>query len=108
MTQEIVPAHLSTSPIPTEAALFRSREARCGGSAGDGSQPLSTEDPQPSCSSAGKKKKRRRKKHKAEPRREEPTPAGGEPEVYELSSDEEHNTNTNTEWLVDMSALKAE
>uniref|UniRef100_A0A8C3G928 phosphatidate phosphatase n=1 Tax=Cyclopterus lumpus TaxID=8103 RepID=A0A8C3G928_CYCLU len=95
---EIVPAHLMTSPIPTEEALFRSREPRCGGSASESSQPPSPEDPssgnlQTCCSNtAGKKKRRRRKKHKAEPRKEEQTtPAGGEPEMCELSSDEEHN-----------------
>uniref|UniRef100_A0A8C3AML4 phosphatidate phosphatase n=1 Tax=Cyclopterus lumpus TaxID=8103 RepID=A0A8C3AML4_CYCLU len=93
---EIVPAHLMTSPIPTEEALFRSREPRCGGSASESSQPPSPEDPssgnlQTCCSNtAGKKKRRRRKKHKAEPRKEEQTtPAGGEPEMCELSSDEE-------------------
>uniref|UniRef100_A0A8C3G9K5 phosphatidate phosphatase n=1 Tax=Cyclopterus lumpus TaxID=8103 RepID=A0A8C3G9K5_CYCLU len=85
---EIVPAHLMTSPIPTEEALFRSREPRCGGSASESSQPPSPEDPssgnlQTCCSNtAGKKKRRRRKKHKAEPRKEEQTtPAGGEPEM---------------------------
>uniref|UniRef100_A0A8D0A5E4 phosphatidate phosphatase n=1 Tax=Sander lucioperca TaxID=283035 RepID=A0A8D0A5E4_SANLU len=94
---EIVPAHLVTSPIPTEEALFRSREPRCGGSAAENGQPLNPEDsasgnPQPCSNTAGKKKRRRRRKHKAEPRREEQTtPAGGELELCELSSDEEHN-----------------
>ncbi|XP_056221010.1 phosphatidate phosphatase LPIN2-like [Seriola aureovittata] len=97
---EIVPAHLVTSPIPTEEALFRSREPRCVGSAAETSAPLNPEDPasgnaQLCSNSAGKKKKRRRRKHKAEPRKEEPTttPAGGEPELCELSSDEEHNAH---------------
>uniref|UniRef100_A0A3B4YI79 phosphatidate phosphatase n=1 Tax=Seriola lalandi dorsalis TaxID=1841481 RepID=A0A3B4YI79_SERLL len=97
---EIVPAHLVTSPIPTEEALFRSREPRCVGSVAETSAPLNPEDPSSGnaqlCSnSAGKKKKRRRRKHKAEPRKEEPTttPAGGEPELCELSSDEEHNAH---------------
>ncbi|XP_040921832.1 phosphatidate phosphatase LPIN2-like isoform X1 [Toxotes jaculatrix] len=97
---EIVPAHLVTSPIPTEEALFRSREPRCGGSVAETSPPLSAEDPaaastQPCSNSAGKKKKRRRRKHKAEPRKEEQTatPAGGELELCELSSDEEHNAH---------------
>ncbi|XP_044033113.1 phosphatidate phosphatase LPIN2-like isoform X2 [Siniperca chuatsi] len=95
---EIVPAHLMTSPIPTEEALVRSRETRCGGSA-ENSQPLSPEDPasgnlQPCSNTAGKKRKRRRRKHKAEPRKEEQaTPAGGEQELCELSSDEEHNAH---------------
>ncbi len=86
-----------TSPIPTEEALFRSREPRCGGSAGENCQSLSPEDPtsgnlQTLANAAGKKRKRRRRKHKAEPRKEEQTtPAGGELELCELSSDEEHN-----------------
>ncbi|KAL6097691.1 lpin2 [Pungitius sinensis] len=77
---EIVPAHLVTSPIPTEEALFRSPEdPSCG-------------NLQPCSNAAGKKKRRRRKKHKAEPRREgQTTPAGGELELCELSSDEEHS-----------------
>uniref|UniRef100_A0A3Q1B5S5 phosphatidate phosphatase n=1 Tax=Amphiprion ocellaris TaxID=80972 RepID=A0A3Q1B5S5_AMPOC len=86
---EIVPAHLVTSPIPTEEALLRSREPRCV----ETSQPLGPEDPssgnlQLCSSSAGKKKKRRRRKHKAEPRKEEQTTCG-ELELCELSSDEE-------------------
>ncbi|XP_029934997.1 phosphatidate phosphatase LPIN2 isoform X2 [Myripristis murdjan] len=96
---EIVPAHLVTSPIPTEEVLFRSRESRAGGSAGESGQPQGTEEPasgshQPSSNTAGKKKKRRKRKHKADPRKEEQTtPVGGELEIYELSSDEEHNTH---------------
>ena len=96
LTQEIVPAHLVTSPIPTEGVLFRSREPRCGGSVVETSTTLSPEDPatgntQTCSSSAGKKKKRRRRKHKAELRKEEQatSPAGGELELCELSSDEE-------------------
>ncbi|XP_068437703.1 phosphatidate phosphatase LPIN2-like [Clinocottus analis] len=94
---EVVPAHLMTSPIPTEEALFRSREPRCGDSASESGQPLSPEDSssgnlQPCSNTAGKKKRRRRKKHKSEPRKEEQTtPAGGEPELCEHSSDEEHS-----------------
>uniref|UniRef100_A0A4W6CF42 phosphatidate phosphatase n=1 Tax=Lates calcarifer TaxID=8187 RepID=A0A4W6CF42_LATCA len=97
---EIIPAHLVTSPIPTEEVLFRSREPRCVGSAAETGPPLSPEDAasgntQLCSNSAGKKKKRRRKKHKAEPRKEEQTatPAGGELELCELSSDEEHNAH---------------
>uniref|UniRef100_A0A8C4HSC2 phosphatidate phosphatase n=1 Tax=Dicentrarchus labrax TaxID=13489 RepID=A0A8C4HSC2_DICLA len=88
---EIVPAHLVTSPIPTEEALFKSREPRCGASVVE----KSPEDPaagnlQTCSSTAGKKRRRRRRKHKAEPRKEEQTtPAGGEFELCELSSDEE-------------------
>ncbi|CAJ1082498.1 phosphatidate phosphatase LPIN2-like [Xyrichtys novacula] len=97
---EVVPAHLVTSPIPTEEAMFWSREPRCGGSAVENGQPVSAEDPAcgnlQSCSStAGKKRKRRRRKHKAEPRKEEQTPGGGggEQELCELSSDDEHNAH---------------
>uniref|UniRef100_A0A671UTF4 phosphatidate phosphatase n=1 Tax=Sparus aurata TaxID=8175 RepID=A0A671UTF4_SPAAU len=94
----VIPAHLVTSPIPTEEALFRSREPRCVGPAVDNSQPLSQDDPssgnlQTCSNTAGKKRKRRRRKHKAEPRKEEQTTsAGGELELCELSSDEEQNT----------------
>ncbi|XP_059183244.1 phosphatidate phosphatase LPIN2-like [Centropristis striata] len=102
---EIVPAHLVTSPIPTEEALFRSREPRCGGENGP---PLSPEDSgnlQPCSNSAGKKKRRRRRKHKAEPRKEEQsTPAGAEQELCELSSDEEHNSHSG--WATSLSVMK--
>ncbi len=62
-------------------------------------QPLSLEDTtsgnlQSLSNAAGKKRKRRRRKHKAEQRKEEQTvPAGGEIELSELSSDEEHNVH---------------
>uniref|UniRef100_A0A671UTF9 phosphatidate phosphatase n=1 Tax=Sparus aurata TaxID=8175 RepID=A0A671UTF9_SPAAU len=108
---EIVPAHLVTSPIPTEEALFRSREPRCVGPAVDNSQPLSQDDPssgnlQTCSNTAGKKRKRRRRKHKAEPRKEEQTTsAGGELELCELSSDEEQNTQHGRS--VNMFSLKA-
>lgn len=97
-----------TSPIPTEEALFRGREPRCGGSGTETSQPLSPEElvpgnPQTCSSTANKKRKRRRKKHKVEPRKEEQTrPAGGEVELCELSSDEDGK------WLVTTLSLKAE
>uniref|UniRef100_A0A3Q2WXW5 phosphatidate phosphatase n=1 Tax=Haplochromis burtoni TaxID=8153 RepID=A0A3Q2WXW5_HAPBU len=98
---EIVPAHLVTSPIPTEEPLFRSRESRCGGTTAETSQPLSLEEPvsvnlHPCSNSAGKKKKRRRRKHKAEPRKEEQTTvsAAGELELCDLSSDEEQNAQS--------------
>uniref|UniRef100_A0A669BMY9 phosphatidate phosphatase n=1 Tax=Oreochromis niloticus TaxID=8128 RepID=A0A669BMY9_ORENI len=101
---EIVPAHLVTSPIPTEEPLFRSRESRCGGTTAETSQPLSLEEPvsgnlHPCSNSAGKKKKRRRRKHKAEPRKEEQTTvsAGGELELCDLSSDEEQNAHSGRE-----------
>ncbi|XP_041670387.1 phosphatidate phosphatase LPIN2-like [Cheilinus undulatus] len=96
---EVVPAHLVTSPIPTEEPLFWSREPRCGGSAAESSQPQSPEEPasgnlQTCSNTAVKKRKRRRRKHKAEPRKEEQTAAvGGEIELVELSSDEDHNAH---------------
>lgn len=113
LKQEIVPAHLVTSPIPTEEPLFRSRESRCGGTTAETSQPLSLEEPvsvnlHPCSNSAGKKKKRRRRKHKAEPRKEEQTTssAAGELELCDLSSDEEQNAH-NGRWG-DMFTLKIE
>ncbi|KAM4606224.1 phosphatidate phosphatase LPIN2-like [Polymixia lowei] len=98
-SNEIVPAHLVTSPIPTEQALFWSRESRAGGPAVEGGQPPAPEEAaqgthQSTSSTTGKKKRRRRKKHKADPRKEEQTtPVGAELDVCELSSDEEHNTH---------------
>uniref|UniRef100_A0A7N8WRL8 phosphatidate phosphatase n=1 Tax=Mastacembelus armatus TaxID=205130 RepID=A0A7N8WRL8_9TELE len=75
---EIVPAHLVTSPIPTAETLFRSRD----------SENLASENQLSFL--AGKKKKRRRRKHKADQRKEEKTtPAGGELELGDLTSDEE-------------------
>ncbi|XP_074550108.1 phosphatidate phosphatase LPIN2-like [Halichoeres trimaculatus] len=97
---ETIPAHLVTSPIPTEDPLFWSREPTA-----ESSQPASPEDPasgnpQTCSNSAGKKRKRRRRKHKAEPRKEEQTAAaGGELELCELSSDDErssHNGRTSS------------
>lgn len=110
--QEIVPAHLMTSPIPTEEALFRSRELRCGGSGMENSQPLSPEDTASGntqiCSNTiGKKRKRRRKKHKVEPLKEEQTMlAGAEAELVEVSSGEENSTPSG-QWLVDALCWKA-
>ncbi|XP_037550096.1 phosphatidate phosphatase LPIN2 [Nematolebias whitei] len=94
---EIIPAHLVTSPIPSEEVLIRSRESRCGGAIETG-QPLSPDlNPANSqlCSgTAGRKKRRRRRKHKAEPRKEEQACAGGEPELCDCSSDEEQHANS--------------
>lgn len=65
----------------------------------ENSQPPSLEDSasgnlQPCSNTAGKKKRKRRRKHRAEPRKEEQsTPAGGELELCELSSDEEHKAH---------------
>ncbi|KAM8881051.1 phosphatidate phosphatase LPIN2-like isoform 1-T2 [Synchiropus picturatus] len=82
----MVPAHLVTSPIPTEDPLFRIRE----------NIPPEEEFASgsfQSCSNV-KKKKRRRKKHKTEQRKEEQSaPAGGDVELCELSSDEEQNNS---------------
>lgn len=90
-----------TSPITTEEAVLGGREGRCGESGMGNSQPLGPEDPSArnmQFSSAGKKRKRRRKRHKTEPRKEDQTtPAGGEVELCELSSDEE---KTHCQWLV--------
>uniref|UniRef100_A0A8C6NMX5 phosphatidate phosphatase n=1 Tax=Nothobranchius furzeri TaxID=105023 RepID=A0A8C6NMX5_NOTFU len=81
---EIIPAHLVTSPIPSEEVLIRSREARCGGST-ETCQPLDPDlesaNTQLCSTSAGRKKRRRRRKHRAEPRREEQPCAGGELEL---------------------------
>ncbi|XP_064188955.1 phosphatidate phosphatase LPIN2-like isoform X2 [Anguilla rostrata] len=87
---EIVPAHLATSPIPTEEQVFWSLEP------GLGQGPEESGGP-PQGAVSVKKKKRRKKKHKADPRREEQTPpaAGGE-EIFEMdmSSDDEHGPHT--------------
>uniref|UniRef100_A0A3P8UDK4 phosphatidate phosphatase n=1 Tax=Cynoglossus semilaevis TaxID=244447 RepID=A0A3P8UDK4_CYNSE len=84
---EFIPAHLVTSPIPTEEAPFRSPDHSPTASPGD-----------QSCqNSALKKKKRRRRKHRAEPHKEEQpsTTAGSEQEQeQELSSDEEQRAST--------------
>ncbi|XP_012734783.2 phosphatidate phosphatase LPIN2 isoform X2 [Fundulus heteroclitus] len=78
-TQEenIVPAHLATSPIPTESHLFWISEVGNRAPKDPNNDPLDPEDPPepPAPSATGtKKKKRRRKKHKGDPRREELTP----------------------------------
>ncbi|KAM3842257.1 phosphatidate phosphatase LPIN2 [Diretmus argenteus] len=75
---QIVPAHLATSPIPTEGHLFWISEVverRAPQNLED--DPADPEDPpEPPAPStmATKKKKKRRKKHKGDPRREELTP----------------------------------
>ncbi|KAG9348001.1 hypothetical protein JZ751_004020 [Albula glossodonta] len=93
---EVVPAHLATSPIPTEEQMFWSRDTRhVGQGAGiEHGQGQGSEDTASLSSGtvSVKKKKRRRKKHKADSRREEQTPTAGSEEIFEmdLSSDEEH------------------
>uniref|UniRef100_A0AAQ4QTM9 phosphatidate phosphatase n=1 Tax=Gasterosteus aculeatus aculeatus TaxID=481459 RepID=A0AAQ4QTM9_GASAC len=73
----IVPAHLATSPIPTESHLFWMSEVEHRALKDLGDDPADQEDPPepPAPSTAGtKKKKKRRRKHKGDPRREELTP----------------------------------
>lgn len=101
---EIVPAHLATSPIPTESHLFWiGGDHRSSQNLDD--DPLDPEDPpDPPVASTGaaKKKKKRRKKHKGDPRREELTPPAvisstpSTDEIFEmdLSSDEDPASNT--------------
>uniref|UniRef100_A0A672Q2E1 phosphatidate phosphatase n=1 Tax=Sinocyclocheilus grahami TaxID=75366 RepID=A0A672Q2E1_SINGR len=96
---EIVPAHLATSPIPTESHLFWiGGDHRSSQNLDD--DPLDPEDPpDPPVASMGaaKKKKKRRKKHKGDPRREELTPPAiisstpSTDDIFEmdLSSDED-------------------
>uniref|UniRef100_A0A6Q2WTM8 phosphatidate phosphatase n=1 Tax=Esox lucius TaxID=8010 RepID=A0A6Q2WTM8_ESOLU len=101
---EVIPARLVTSPIPTEEVSWRGRESRAGWSCLEGGQPVPpgvSEDPGhssnspllPPSSAAGKKKKRRRRKHKADLRKEEQQTPGFE-EVCDLSSDEEPGLNS--------------
>uniref|UniRef100_A0A8C6UKM2 phosphatidate phosphatase n=1 Tax=Neogobius melanostomus TaxID=47308 RepID=A0A8C6UKM2_9GOBI len=71
---QVVPAHLATSPIPTESHLFWISEVEHRAPTNLEDDPADPEDPpEPSTSSTVsiKKKKRRRKKHKGDPRREE-------------------------------------
>ncbi|KAI4903522.1 hypothetical protein NFI96_027566 [Prochilodus magdalenae] len=96
---EVVPAHLATSPIPTESHMFwLGGERDPSQDLEDGAQdPEEPPEPPVASTSIGKKKKRRRKKHKGDPRREEPTPPASvgasapTDEIFEmdLSSDEE-------------------
>ncbi|XP_053186404.1 phosphatidate phosphatase LPIN2 isoform X1 [Scomber japonicus] len=74
---QIVPAHLATSPIPTESHLFWISEVEHRPPKDLEDDPAEREDPpEPPAPStvATKKKKRRKKKHKGDPRREELTP----------------------------------
>uniref|UniRef100_A0A665WUV4 phosphatidate phosphatase n=1 Tax=Echeneis naucrates TaxID=173247 RepID=A0A665WUV4_ECHNA len=74
---QIVPAHLATSPIPTESHLFWISEVEHMVPKDLEDDPADQEDPpEPPTPSTvtTKKKKRRRKKHKGDPRREELTP----------------------------------
>ncbi|KAE8290746.1 Phosphatidate phosphatase LPIN2 [Larimichthys crocea] len=75
---QIVPAHLATSPIPTESHLFWISEVEHRSAAkdleDDHADPEDPPEPPAPSTMATKKKKRRRKKHKGDPRREELTP----------------------------------
>uniref|UniRef100_A0A8C7ZXQ9 phosphatidate phosphatase n=1 Tax=Oryzias sinensis TaxID=183150 RepID=A0A8C7ZXQ9_9TELE len=73
----IIPAHLATSPIPTESHMFWISEVESRAAKKMQDVPGDPEDPPESpapSTLASKKKKRRRKKHKGDPRREELTP----------------------------------
>ncbi|KAM9349370.1 phosphatidate phosphatase LPIN2 [Symphorus nematophorus] len=72
---QIVPAHLATSPIPTESHLFWISEVEHRTVKDlDPADPEDPPEPPAPSTVATKKKKRRRKKHKGDPRREELTP----------------------------------
>lgn len=110
--QQIVPAHLATSPIPTESHLFWISEVEDRAPKDLEDDPADPDPPGPPAVSnvATKKKKKRRRKHKGDSRREELTPpmsvtaanataaatpatsnSGPNEEIFEmeLSSDEE-------------------
>ncbi|CAJ1072754.1 phosphatidate phosphatase LPIN2 isoform X1 [Xyrichtys novacula] len=70
---QIIPAHLATSPIPTESHLFWISEVEHK-ELDDTADLEDPPDPPVPSTLAIKKKKRRRKKHKGDPRREELTP----------------------------------
>ncbi|KAM6919309.1 phosphatidate phosphatase LPIN2 [Xenentodon cancila] len=75
--QNIVPAHLATSPIPTESHLFWISDVENRPSKDledDSLEPEDPPEPPAPTTMTTKKKKRRRKKHKGDPRREELTP----------------------------------
>ncbi|KAM4557235.1 phosphatidate phosphatase LPIN2 isoform 2-T2 [Fundulus diaphanus] len=72
--ENIVPAHLATSPIPTESHLFWISEVGNRAPKDPNDDPLDPEEPPAPSATGTKKKKRRRKKHKGDPRREELTP----------------------------------
>uniref|UniRef100_A0A8D3BU66 phosphatidate phosphatase n=1 Tax=Scophthalmus maximus TaxID=52904 RepID=A0A8D3BU66_SCOMX len=74
---QIVPAHLATSPIPTESHLFWMSEVEHRAAIDledDHADPEYPHEPPAPCTMSTKKKKRRRRKHKGDPRREELTP----------------------------------
>uniref|UniRef100_A0A7N6FAR7 phosphatidate phosphatase n=1 Tax=Anabas testudineus TaxID=64144 RepID=A0A7N6FAR7_ANATE len=87
---QIVPAHLATSPIPTDSHLFWISEVEHRAPKGREDDPADPDDPPAPAPSTmtTKKKKRRKKKHKGDPRRED---TGQSEEIFEmdLSSDED-------------------
>uniref|UniRef100_A0A3Q3KUR0 phosphatidate phosphatase n=1 Tax=Mastacembelus armatus TaxID=205130 RepID=A0A3Q3KUR0_9TELE len=93
---QIVPAHLATSPIPTESHLLWISEVEHRAPKDVEDDPADPEDPpEPPAPSTmtTKKKKRRKKKHKGDPRREELTPPMLVNTNMDLSSDEETATH---------------
>uniref|UniRef100_A0A7N6C5Z0 phosphatidate phosphatase n=1 Tax=Anabas testudineus TaxID=64144 RepID=A0A7N6C5Z0_ANATE len=91
---QIVPAHLATSPIPTDSHLFWISEVEHRAPKGREDDPADPDDPPAPAPSTmtTKKKKRRKKKHKGDPRRED---TGQSEEIFEmdLSSDEDGATH---------------
>lgn len=87
----IVPAHLATSPIPTDGHMFWITEVEHMVSQDLEYHPIDPEPP--ALSTVGiKKKKKRRKKHKGDPRREELTP----PMAHNTANPNAANTPTAT------------
>uniref|UniRef100_A0A8C3A157 phosphatidate phosphatase n=1 Tax=Cyclopterus lumpus TaxID=8103 RepID=A0A8C3A157_CYCLU len=104
---QIVPAHLATSPIPTESHLFWMSEVEHRALKDLEDDPADPEDPpEPPAPStmATKKKKKRRKKHKGDPRRED---SGQNEEIFEmdLSSDEEAAVHVSRDTEIDFILL---
>ncbi|XP_062850021.1 phosphatidate phosphatase LPIN2 [Trichomycterus rosablanca] len=118
---EVVPAHLATSPIPTESHMFW-LGGDCEPTQDFDKDTLDLEEPpEPplASTSTAKKKKRRRKKHKGDPRREELTPpastgtstntSANTEEIFEmdLSSDEEAASSTRSSSISTTKELEA-
>ncbi|XP_063063610.1 phosphatidate phosphatase LPIN2-like [Engraulis encrasicolus] len=98
---EVIPAHLVTSPIPTDDPAFRAREARAMGTSSfaEGGAPEELSGSTAAGAGAGgvKKRRRRRRKHKADLRKEE-TNADTNSEVEvekDKTSEDDHNTHAN-------------
>lgn len=109
-SQQIVPAHLVTSPIPTESHLFWISEVEQRAAKAledDPADPDDSPEPPATATVATKKKKRRRKKHKGDPRREELTPpmsapAGNAAHVPAANSAATVSSNGQNEEIFDM------